>query len=298
MNLTSRSPVAKSGAEARHLIRQFNRRLPRRMPRYRYPRGQELEYERALLAEFRRMLERITSVYIPAVFHDADAPPIGYQIALARRAAENARHVAMGIGTVHAAAIATAVKLDKANREQVIGGLERITGVRMQLPEAWKPKLLRGWAQENAQLVSKVSHRFRAKLSNAVTQGILGGKTDDQILAMIQAQYVNGAEAIATEKRLRNIVRDQTAKLQGSLTRERYQEVGINRYLWRTEQDERVRHTHHEREGFEFTFGREVQPQLRAYKLDVDQIDGHPSVPPNCRCHAEPVLADLLTVNS
>lgn len=319
MNLTSRSPVARSGAEARHLIRKFNRRLPRRFPRYRYPRGPELEYERALIAELYRMVGAVSEIYIPAVraifrgekvkrpeaitdeaLADAagDEKSIGYGIARAHEAAAASRHVAMGIARAHAAAYEAAQKIDKSNREQVVGGIERLTGITMRLAEPWKPKLLRTWAQENAQKVGKISERFRTKLSNAVSQGIISGKSEDEVIAMIKAQYVEGSQVLRSERALRQLVRDQTGKLQGRMTMERHQELGINRYIWRTEMDERVRHSHAEREGETFVYGKSIKPQLSAKGLTVDEYDGPPTVPPNCRCHAEPVLDDLLSVGS
>lgn len=293
-------PLAKSGAEARHLIRQYNRKLPRRMPRYRYTRGPELEYQRAVRAEFDRMQRKVDQEFVPALLasvglHDAkdDKPGIGAG-PMIDAARNNAFRIGMGIARMHEAAIKAAEKIDRSNRSQVYGGIERVTGVRLQLPETWKPRMLRDWATENAKLVNNASGRFRKKLVDAVTQGVLAGRTPEKIAAQIRAQYVNGPEAAKTERKLNQIVRDQTAKLHGRMTKERHLELGIKRYTWVSERDERVRETHSERDGEVFEYGKRIQPQLAAKGLKIDQLDGHPSEPPNCRCHTEPVLSDLI----
>ncbi len=279
-------PIAKSGAEARHLIRQYNRRLPGRVPRYRYTRSAEIIFERAALSEFRAMRRRVETDFIPALRARMDSAEDDARAA--------ARHIAMGIAKMHDAWAKAAKAADKSNRDQVIGHVERVSGVRMELPEKWKPSILRGWANENAKRVSKVSAGFRKKLVASVVDGVREGKGLPEIVASIRARFVSGEEAEKSERALVNIARDQTAKLQGRLTKERHLELGLKVYKWKTTQDERVRESHAERHDERFTYESAIEPQLRENGMKVDDLDGHPSEPPNCRCYAEPDLSHLL----
>jgi SPP1 gp7 family putative phage head morphogenesis protein len=64
----------------------------------------------------------------------------------------------------------------------------------------------------------------------------------------------------------------------------RQRELGVERFVWRTMGDERVRDEHDELKGETFSYD------------DPPEIDGEPTLPGDdvqCRCYAEPVLDDL-----
>lgn len=137
---------------------------------------------------------------------------------------------------------------------------------------------------QNAQLITKLPEEHWGRVVQAVSDnydGTLQGSLSERLTK------VNGI----SKDRAKLIARDQTAKLSGDLTRIRQQEAGIDSYIWRNSQDERVvgnpgglypkgnvRHRNHwEREGNE-------------YKWDEPPADGHPGQPILCRCRAEPVI--------
>lgn len=82
-----------------------------------------------------------------------------------------------------------------------------------------------------------------------------------------------------TRKRARLIAKDQTATFNGVLNQARQTQIGIDRYIWETMQDERVRHEHRKRHGRVFFWSRPPE-------------DGHPGQPINCRCTAIPLVVD------
>lgn len=82
-----------------------------------------------------------------------------------------------------------------------------------------------------------------------------------------------------TQRRARFIATDQAHKLQSLLTQYRNQQLGIEKYIWKTRLDERVRHLHRLREG-------------KTYRWDKPPSDGHPGYPIMCRCSAQAVLWD------
>lgn len=84
-----------------------------------------------------------------------------------------------------------------------------------------------------------------------------------------------------TQRRAELIARNEIATFNGVLTQARQQQIGVEQYIWRTSLDERVRPEHEEREGETFSWSDPPD-------------DGHPGIPINCRCVAEPVLSSLL----
>lgn len=92
------------------------------------------------------------------------------------------------------------------------------------------------------------------------------------------------------------IARDQTTKLSANLTEHRQRAAGVERWVWSTSLDERVRPTHRELHGKTFSW----DPNKRAEEMaDYDISDDDPSdpapvagTPIMCRCVALPVLDD------
>lgn len=87
-----------------------------------------------------------------------------------------------------------------------------------------------------------------------------------------------------SESRAELIARDQTLKLNGQLNKIRQTNAGIARYVWSTSNDERVRESHRELDGQEFSWN------------DPPLIEGEPLNPGDdfqCRCIALPVIPEL-----
>ena len=72
----------------------------------------------------------------------------------------------------------------------------------------------------------------------------------------------------------------ETDSLNTEYTRRFHEAAGIDSYTWITQRDDDVRPAHEEREG-------------EVFKWANPPDDGHPGVPPNCRCSPMPVLPDL-----
>ena len=76
--------------------------------------------------------------------------------------------------------------------------------------------------------------------------------------------------------------RDQTTKLNASLTKLRQESAGITEYIWQTAGDERVRPTHKANDGKKFNWDK---PPAKT---------GHPGTDINCRCVAIPVMEGII----
>lgn len=83
-----------------------------------------------------------------------------------------------------------------------------------------------------------------------------------------------------TRSRAALLARDQTLSLNAQIARTRQQNLGIERYVWTTSGDERVRDEHEALEG-------------RIFRWDTPPAEGHPGEPIQCRCTAFPLLPEL-----
>lgn len=83
--------------------------------------------------------------------------------------------------------------------------------------------------------------------------------------------------ADVSESRAELIARDQTLKLNGAINQARQEGAGIDRYVWSTSGDERVREEHDALDGETFSWDSPPEP-------------GHPGQDFQCRCVAIPVI--------
>lgn len=84
-----------------------------------------------------------------------------------------------------------------------------------------------------------------------------------------------------SESRADTIARTQTLQFNAAVTKERHRACGIERFIWSTSGDERVRESHEELDGEEFAYD------------DLPEVDGEhvmPGEPINCWCVSIPVL--------
>lgn len=117
------------------------------------------------------------------------------------------------------------------------------------------------------------------------------GERLDRVRAIVERNWRIGSRWETVSAQLRKelgltpgianrIARDQVQKLNGELARDRLIAAGVDRFIWRTSKDGRVRRTHRVLEGKEF---------------DIETghpTEGFPGWPIHCRCYAEPVFPD------
>jgi SPP1 gp7 family putative phage head morphogenesis protein len=170
-----------------------------------------------------------------------------------------------------------AQKVSKANKRKVIKQFKGMVGVDIFFAEPELGPLLASWTAENTSLIRTVEGEFFDRIELATLRGFNAGKRAGEVSEDIRKSMET------SENRFRLIARDQINKLQGSLTRHRQTTLGVKRYIWRTSLDARVRDSHQELEGNVYAWNGPPQPP-----------EGPPGFPINCRCHAEPLIDDLL----
>lgn len=162
-------------------------------------------------------------------------------------------------------------KINGFNDENFKKAFKSVLGIDYMNFEPWLQTSIRAFTKENVSLIKSIPNQFFDRIEQQVLRGVQSGKLTSDITKDIQNIYG------VTERRAALIARDQVNKFNGNLAQQRQTSVGIEKYIWRTAKDERVRTEHEAREG-------------DVFKWDDPPEDGHPGEPINCRCYAEPVF--------
>jgi SPP1 gp7 family putative phage head morphogenesis protein len=134
-----------------------------------------------------------------------------------------------------------------------------------------------GFVSENVALIKSLSTKMYSDIEGDVQRAITSATPHHELAKQLEHRYALGRD------RARLIARDQVGKIYGQINAARQKAMGVTRFKWRTVNDNRVRADHEEREG-------------KIYSYD-DPPDGElPGEPILCRCYAEPVYDDLLSL--
>jgi SPP1 gp7 family putative phage head morphogenesis protein len=163
---------------------------------------------------------------------------------------------------------------EKFNASQLNRTLRSVVSVDVVGAEPWLSGAINEFVHENVALIKSVPAEFFSDLERQLKRNIADGARPEELEDLITDRY-NVAES-----RAKLIARDQVGKFNGDLNRVRQKDLGIERFVWRSMHDNRVRPEHEDRDG-------------ETYSWD-DPPDGEtPGEPVQCRCYADPVLEDL-----
>lgn len=141
--------------------------------------------------------------------------------------------------------------------------------------EPWLNQAIEEFVRENVALIRSVPEVFFTDLEKHIMREVADGARFEQLADIIEERYG------VAESRAELIARDQVSKFQGDLNRVRQRDLGIEKFVWRTSNDERVRPEHADRNA-------------EVYAWDKPPEGETPGEPINCRCYAEPDLSELL----
>jgi len=170
----------------------------------------------------------------------------------------------------------TAISVAQFNRAQLAKINENVFGFDLLLNEPYLEDQLKIFSKQNSMLIRSLVDHELTQVSEIVQRGLQQGERFTDIAGDISKTF--GID----RRRARTIARDQTSKLNSSLTRLRQMEIGVEEYIWETSHDDRVRKTHKANQGQKFRW--DTPPK----------VTGHPGHDVNCRCVASPVLDKLL----
>lgn len=186
---------------------------------------------------------------------------------------------------------------DAANSKQFVKSINRSVGI--DLSGMLRSEKLDDYVslsiRNNVNLIKSIPDDYFKSLSqmidNNIRQGFTPAKLESSIREMLKVRAFKekgspstSAEKIANKAKL--IARDQTAKLNGDLTRIRQEDAGITHFKWITSKDERVGDDH------KLAAERKTKYGIGVYSWSEGAPEGFPGNAdrPNCRCTATPLI--------
>lgn len=159
-------------------------------------------------------------------------------------------------------------------KEQLVRQTRAALGVDLFTADSKVALMVDGFVTANVTLITNLPEQIIGRVEGKIADAVQKGDRYEDLANDLEKSF--GMD----EDRAARIARDQIGTAYGQINAARQQELGINKFIWRTSLDERVREEHADREG-------------EIYDYD-DPPDGElPGEPINCRCYAEPVF-DML----
>lgn len=280
----------------RHIAPEDTRRRGGRMPRQQQPDAIRLAYYRMLWEDVRRALEPLIRTGPLLVRMLTDVRTQEQHIEQTARAVELARGDASGNkpqadelvkralaradellepAEIAASARKTAKRTDEFNKEQLGKQTQQALGIPYVSIEKSTRDVVPSFVAENVSLVKTLPERYHDRLAGLVEEAFSSGMRPETLASRIaELEDISESDAM-------RIARDQVGKLNGEFNMLRQTDMGVERYIWRTMNDDRVRDEHSDREGESFAW-------------DDPPDGGHPGEDIQCRCYAEPDFSAIL----
>jgi hypothetical protein len=122
------------------------------------------------------------------------------------------------------------------NKNQWGKSTKSVLGFAFGTSETWWKNMRDRWVEDNYRLIRSLSNRYIGDVNQLVEQAVVNGWGWEDL-----ARDIKSLNKKITETRAALLARDQIGKLNGLLTQTRQEEVGLEKYVWRTANDERVR---------------------------------------------------------
>lgn len=167
-----------------------------------------------------------------------------------------------------------AARMGRFNRDD----LNRILGLELSGETKETRAALDAFRRENVALIRSVGADMLPDIRNTVREAARKGTRVEDLRAELIAR------GEVSESRAELIARDQTLKINSDLTQIRHKEAGIERYVWSTSRDDRVRKMHEPLDGRVFRYD---EPPPVTDKKGNRNLPGRDF---QCRCVAIPIL--------
>lgn len=185
------------------------------------------------------------------------------------------------------------LEIARFNQLQYQKSINFVLGVDIFLEEPWLVPQLEIFSNQNAQLIANMTINELERVSGYVQRGIQEGSSLKSVIENIEKSFG------ITRRHAKLIARDQTSKLNGSLTKLRQQEAGILTFTWQTSDDERVRQSHRAMDGKICRWDDPTVWYDRSSKKWVKRSSiatkTFPSNDVNCRCIAQPIIEGIFS---
>jgi SPP1 gp7 family putative phage head morphogenesis protein len=153
--------------------------------------------------------------------------------------------------------------------------------------DPWLQNEIRLFAAQNASLIKSVQDKSLTDIEGIIQRGVQQGSPLREVEKEIQKKLKN------SRKKAKFIARDQTNKLNGAITKTRQQSLGIDMYIWRTSDDERVRPNHKAMDDKlcrwdDASVYSKDGGKTWLSRSSIGGVQLHPGADYNCRCYGEP----------
>lgn len=264
------------------------RRAPSRSRARKIPRpGSTRALERTYAARLLRVVERVERALaplrkaLPGLIKSADNDRIRFDAGESERVRELIAEIKGNIGSSFGAGELERLGQEMAKqttsfgKAQIAKQIKAALGVNVLKRDPNLSSLVDSFVTQNVALIESIPEKILTDVEGTVLRGIQNGITSKDLAEQLENKLEIG------KKRAKTIARDQIGTLNGQVNALRQQNLGIERFTWRTVGDERVRPEHSARSGMVYKFSEPPNGEL-------------PGVPINCRCYAEPVFDDIL----
>lgn len=139
--------------------------------------------------------------------------------------------------------------------------------------------------QRNAELIKSIPQSLSKDVTDYIAKESFKGRRATEIAKDLQKEIPGMLESKA-----KLIARTEVSKTSTSLTKARSESMGINWYIWRSCEDQRVRSSHSHMDGVLVNWNNTPSPEkLIGIKSTLGHY--HAGMCPNCRCYPEVVVS-------
>lgn len=146
---------------------------------------------------------------------------------------------------------------------------------------------LRAATIQNADLIKSIPARYLDDVANTVQTNMRIGLRPSEIAKALQEKYG------VAQRRAKFIARDQSAKVNGEITKQRQLDAGFVAFRWIDAGDSRVRHRHREIANADIGMGKGVY-LWSELPIGDEGVPIQPGSTYNCRCSSRPIRTSVI----
>lgn len=240
-----------------------------------------IAFERSLLAQLRRVEQEVArgirEIILPAFDRKAAQLKDGLTLDADEASMDGLRLLVGAMVRAASEQVKSLLALEgQRHTKQFMTSARRAFGIDLGsvISEGDLEDYLEAAALRNASLIRGMADDLLKRVAQETTGALIAGRSAKNLQEVLKRQLE------ISDSRARLIARDQSGKLTSDLNAIRQQQAGIESYIWRTSQDERVRPRHRDLQGKEYKYGEPTGAE-----------DGlPPGQPVQCRCVAQGVV--------
>lgn len=169
------------------------------------------------------------------------------------------------------------LKVFEKNIETMANQIDKSIGIKFSLTDEQRENIATDWTNNLDLYIKDFMQENVTQLRNDVMKNVSQGQRANNLVKSIQNRYN------VTKSKAQFLARQETSLLMSKMRETRYTGAGINKYKWKTANNERVRDRHRELNGNVYQWS---TPPIINEKGDR----GHPGEDFNCRCVAVPIV--------